>query len=51
MSKRKIAKYVGIVVLVAVSLALIFNQKIKSYLIESYHPNISVAQVNKNRHK
>lgn len=51
MSKRKIAKYVGIIVLVAVSLALIFNQKIKSYLIESYHPNISVAQVNKNRHK
>lgn len=51
MSKRKTAKYVGIIVLVIVSLALIFNQKIKSYLIESYHPNISATQVKKNRHK
>ena len=51
MKVRKWLSWVGIIVLFLVSLALIFNQQIKDYLVSSYTPTITKTTVTKNQHK
>ena len=47
MKKKEWLRWTAIVVLFIVSLALIFNQQIKYYLVGTYHPRITQQTVKK----
>ena len=51
MQAKRWLKRVGWLLLVLVSLALIFNQQIKYYLVGSYRPTITKTLVQKNQQK
>lgn len=51
MKKRKWLRWTGIILLFLVSLALIFNQQIKYYLVGSWRPTITKSTVQKNQQK
>lgn len=51
MKKRKWLSWTGIIILLIVSLALIFNQQIKYYLVGSYRPTITKTTLAKNQQK
>ncbi|KRM82477.1 sortase [Limosilactobacillus coleohominis DSM 14060] len=51
MKKKEWLRWTAIVVLFIVSLALIFNQQIKYYLVGTYHPRITQQTVKKNNQK
>lgn len=48
---RRVLRWVGIIVLLLISLALIFNQQIKYYLVGQYRPTITRTTVAKNEKK
>ena len=51
MKKKEWLRWTAIVVLFIVSLALIFNQQIKYYLVGTYHPRVTQQTVKKNNQK
>ncbi|MFZ2589239.1 class A sortase [Paucilactobacillus nenjiangensis] len=50
-SWKRWLSWVGLTLLLIVSLALIFNQQIKDYLVDSYKPEISQTKINNNKKK
>ena len=51
MKKKEWLRWLTVVVLLLVSVALIFNQQIKYYLVGSYHPTVTKQTVRQNNHK
>lgn len=51
MKKKEWLRWATVVVLLIISVALIFNQQIKYYLVGSYHPTVTRQTVQKNNKK
>ena len=51
MKGREILRWVTVVVLLAISLVLIFNQQVKDYLVHDYHPTVTKQTIKQNQTK